>query len=391
MSKQDVEIKAPETQVAGLKLAFTSVCMAASLLFDVYVMINQAKLIWLIGIASLVFIITVYFFVNSILVLKYSTQAKEEEMYDDLFKSSKATYLMMKKYFDEVEEQLEELLEKSGIPQEEIINAQKSIAKITISRNKENTDALMNSNDKLLDKIFDFENSLSKIDEKIVNSLKNDSDEKIQEIIIKQQELSNLIKEIEISLKKEILSINSKINSQPASVMMATPTMMPAQGYVQNVQVEEPLIKQGISEDELDDLVEKANEELERQTLDFEESSETKGEVISFESEETDSLEESMSGLEDSLDINFDEDIDIEAALSNIELALDEVENEEAQNADSETVDTIIEESMMEEPVLEEPIVEEPMVEEEKPPMPDLSDPNHVMTPEEIAALLANM
>ena len=30
-------------------------------------------------------------------------------------------------------------------------------------------------------------------------------------------------------------------------------------------------------------------------------------------------------------------------------------------------------------------------VKEEKAPMPDLSNPNHVMTPEEIAALLANM
>ena len=41
----------------------------------------------------------------------------------------------------------------------------------------------------------------------------------------------------------------------------------------------------------------------------------------------------------------------------------------------------------------ETPVAEpepEPVV-EEKPPMPDLSDPNKVMTPEEIAALLANM
>jgi len=28
---------------------------------------------------------------------------------------------------------------------------------------------------------------------------------------------------------------------------------------------------------------------------------------------------------------------------------------------------------------------------EEKPAMPDMSDPGHVMTPDEIAALLANM
>ena len=48
------------------------------------------------------------------------------------------------------------------------------------------------------------------------------------------------------------------------------------------------------------------------------------------------------------------------------------------------------------EPVVEpEPIVEpEPMPEpvvEEKPPMPDLSDPNKSLSPDEIAALFANL
>ena len=41
-------------------------------------------------------------------------------------------------------------------------------------------------------------------------------------------------------------------------------------------------------------------------------------------------------------------------------------------------------------PVEPEPAVEEPVA-EEKPPMPDLSDPNKTMSPDEIAALFANM
>ena len=41
--------------------------------------------------------------------------------------------------------------------------------------------------------------------------------------------------------------------------------------------------------------------------------------------------------------------------------------------------------------VVEEPEPISEPVEEEKPPMPDLSDPNRQMTPEEIAALFANM
>ena len=41
-------------------------------------------------------------------------------------------------------------------------------------------------------------------------------------------------------------------------------------------------------------------------------------------------------------------------------------------------------------PIVEEPIPEEPVM-EEKPPMPDMSDPNKTMSPDEIAALIANM
>ena len=54
-------------------------------------------------------------------------------------------------------------------------------------------------------------------------------------------------------------------------------------------------------------------------------------------------------------------------------------------------------EPAVEEPVTEpaeEPVEEIPLEEEvieEKPPMPDLSDPNRMMTPDDIAALLANM
>ena len=44
-----------------------------------------------------------------------------------------------------------------------------------------------------------------------------------------------------------------------------------------------------------------------------------------------------------------------------------------------------------EKPVEPEPIVEEKPAEEEKPPMPDLSDPNKTLSPDEIAALFANM
>ena len=157
MSKQEREYRVPQTEVAGLKAVFASVIMAACLAFDLFAMINLSDMIWLIAIISLVFLASVYFFVSSIMEIRFLYAKRMEDTYNDLFKSSKATYLMLKKYGEDLEERIEDLEDRIGIPTEEIIDAQKNIAKITISRNKENTDALMNSNDKVIDKLYAFE------------------------------------------------------------------------------------------------------------------------------------------------------------------------------------------------------------------------------------------
>lgn len=153
MSKQERQYRVPQTEVAGLKAVFASVIMAACLAFDLFAMINLSDMIWLIAIISLVFLGSVYFFVSSIMEIRFLHEKRMEDTYNDLFKSSKATYLMLKKYGEDLEERLDDLEDRIGMPTEEILDAQKSIAKITISRNKENTDALMNSNDKVIDKI----------------------------------------------------------------------------------------------------------------------------------------------------------------------------------------------------------------------------------------------
>ena len=49
------------------------------------------------------------------------------------------------------------------------------------------------------------------------------------------------------------------------------------------------------------------------------------------------------------------------------------------------------EEKIAEENVTEAMEVEEPVVEKETPPMPDLSDPNKKLSPEEIEALIASL
>ena len=102
MSKQERQYRVPQTEVAGLKAVFASVIMAACLAFDLFAMINLSDMIWLIAIISLVFLGSVYFFVSSIMEIRFLHEKRMEDTYNDLFKSSKATYLMLKKYGEDL-------------------------------------------------------------------------------------------------------------------------------------------------------------------------------------------------------------------------------------------------------------------------------------------------
>ncbi|MBR4795048.1 MAG: hypothetical protein IK050_01255, partial [Lachnospiraceae bacterium] len=225
MSKQERQYRVPQTEVAGLKAVFASVIMAACLAFDLFAMINLSDMIWLIAIISLVFLGSVYFFVSSIMEIRYLHEKRMEDTYNDLFKSSKATYLMLKKYGEDLEERLDDLEDRIGMPTEEILDAQKSIAKITISRNKENTDALMNSNDKVIDKLYAFEDAIQRMEEKLLSSQKETSKEGMRDLILKQSEITNAIKQLELSLGRDIYSIGRNMEAPP--VMMSAPMQTP--------------------------------------------------------------------------------------------------------------------------------------------------------------------
>ncbi len=128
---------------------------------------------------------------------------RREEQYDSIFKSEKASYLMLRKYFDEIEGKIEILQKESKIPTEDIINAQKGIAKVVINRNKENADAIMNSNEQLMETFEHLENKLKESNDFIIESQKNVIYDNLKDIMEKQQVLSDSIKDMEIRLSQE--------------------------------------------------------------------------------------------------------------------------------------------------------------------------------------------
>ena len=301
-----------------IKVIFSVLIIVIGILAEFYIMINLGGEPVYLCIFGMIILIMSYILISSIVQIQYNKMREEREEHDNLFKSQKASYLIIRKSFDEIFQRLESLEKSIKLPTEELITAQKAIAKVNISRSKENTDALMNSNDKLLEKVFEFEDMLDENNKKLLESQNQITEQQMKDVMLKQQEINAAIKELQLSLKNEMLqAINTIATTQPQNI----PQQM----------------SQNISQVEI-------------------------------------------SKVDQAIPIKIEGDTELKFEEPLVEEPLME--------------EPITEEPLMEEPIIEEPIVEEPIMEEapaeEVPPMPDLSDPNKVMTPEEIAALIAN-
>ena len=225
---QDKKQKKAKIQVIFLILISTLVLLA-----DFYAIINYPKEYMLIAVITVIFMICLWGVISGFFSLNALKEDRREEQYDSIFKSEKASYLMLRKYFDEIEEKIEILQKESRIPTEDIINAQKAIAKVVINRNKENADAIMSSNEQLVETFEQLENRLKESNDFIIESQKNVIYENLKDIMEKQQALSDSIKDMEIRLSQAItanpiqFTANVEMPKQPTDAPQAAPVMEP--------------------------------------------------------------------------------------------------------------------------------------------------------------------
>ena len=391
MEKKDSPKPQRKKSMGKIRIAFSAMILFVLFLMEIYLMVNATQ--YFIGLVtvSVLLIAVLYILVTSVIQVNYEKEQELLDEFDDIFKSEKATYLLMRKSFEDFNERLAFLEDNTKTPTEEIIAAQKAIAKVSISRNKENTDALMNSNDKLLERFFTFEDILNENNDKLLEQQKLIISQANQEILMKQQEVISRLKELELSIKNEILqAVNTVTSSQPQVVLSNQMPVAP-----QEMKQPEPI----------------AEPEIMTEAPAMEEPEISLEEAVTEEPEiavEEPVTEEPEISLEEAV-TEEPEIVAEEPVTEELEVAVEEPVTEEPEISLEEAV-TEEPEIVAEEPVIEEPEVaaEEPEVvaeedaggepeiveeapAEEKPPMPDLSDPNHVMTPDEIAALLANM
>lgn len=386
---------------ARMQMIFGILLFAFIFMAELYAIVNFPKMFIVLAVLAAADLICLYVAIRGVISVYETKYARREEQYESIFKSEKASYLMLKKYFEEISVKLAYMEEASKIPTEEIVNAQKGIAKVIIKRSHENTEALMNSYEQLMDQFTTFQQGIDGLGtvagaykEEILSAYKDEKspapkDEEVhdhaqdKEMVAKLQEIILAIKDMELRLNQTIMNSQKVVVSQPqVSVPVATP--VEPQPAPQNHVEETPV------EPEISPEPEESMEPEPEISPDLEESMEPEPEISpepeeSMEPEPEESMEPDPEILPD-----IPEEESFEPEEEPPVMAADEIIPPDPEESIEEA-----EELVEPDPIPEDAIVEEAndenLPEEELSPMPDLSDPNRAMSPDEIAALFANM
>lgn len=332
-----------KTKKTKLQITFSALLLALIFIIELYAMINLPGNFLVIGIVGVLFLGCLYILIAGVLSLGDAKRAREEEQYDSIFKSEKASYLMLKKYFEEIEDKLVLLEKISKVPTEEIVGTQKGIGKVIINRSRENAEAILSSNDILVERIDALEKMIGTNNTSLVDQYKSIGEDQIQKILMKQSELIMELKDMEIRLDNAIMQ-SQKVVAAAAPVMTAAPVMAAPVTQPVIQPAEDPTISAAAGQDFV-------------------------GATIAVEEPEPMVM---SAPVEDAVPV-------VE------EIAEDASAAEEISADDSMTDEEI---GKLLDDVLGDLGISE---EAETPPMPDLSDPNKMMSPDDIAALLANM
>ena len=409
---QDKKQKKAKIQVIFLILISTLVLLA-----DFYAIINYPKEYMLIAAITVIFMICLWGVISGFFSLSAIKEDRREEQYDSIFKSEKASYLMLRKYFDEIEEKIEILQKESKIPTEDIINAQKGIAKVVINRNKENADAIMNSNEQLMETFEQLENKLKESNDFIIESQKNVIYDNLKDIMEKQQVLSDSIKDMEIRLSQAITANPIQFTAnvempkqttdapQSAPAMEAIPEPEPVV-EIPHVPEPEPVVEPGpaaeavadttdsdpnrqLSADEIAALFASANASATEPESEPAEKVITEPVTEAPHAPEPEPVVEPSPAVGEAVADTTDSDPNRQLSADEI-AALFASANAGATEPESEPAEEVITEPVTDAPQAPEP---EPVSEPEpvKSPVVDLNNTNRNLTPDEIAALFSSM
>ena len=384
---------------ARMQIIFGALILALFFSVELYMMINYSDKYLIIAGIALVELIFLYVIIQGIFALKEEKEIRNEAQYDNVFKSEKASYLMLKKYFEEFEDKLNYLEKASKVPTEEIVNAQKGIAKVVMNRTRQGSEAMLNSTEQIADQLAEvqkqseaFQSLLSSCKEEIIAAQKSAGNSSEKSVQMQIQDLVVQMKDMELRLNAA-LSQNQKVIVQSAPASFGTTS--DEKSFLNEVMADEV----ADTDDDLEETVEpepvvvpEPNSAPEPVAAP-EPIPEPEPEPVAAPEPIQEPEPEPVAAPEP---IPEPEPVAAPepASDSNRSLSPDEIAALFANMGNDSTSEA--KEEPVQEPAPE--VIEKPTVAEktEAPadstqPMPDSSDPNKTLSPDEIAALFANM
>jgi hypothetical protein len=368
---------------ARMQIIFGALILALFFSVELYMMINYSDKYLIIAGIALVELIFLYVIIQGIFALKEEKEIRNEAQYDNVFKSEKASYLMLKKYFEEFEDKLNYLEKASKVPTEEIVNAQKGIAKVVMNRTRQGSEAMLNSTEQIADQLAEvqkqseaFQSLLSSCKEEIIAAQKSAGNSSEKSVQMQIQDLVVQMKDMELRLNAA-LSQNQKVIVQSAPASFGTTS-------------DEKSFINEVMADEVADTDDDLEETVEPEPVVAPEPNSAPEPVAAPEP----ILEPEPVAAPEPIPEPEPVAAPEPASDSNRSLSPDEIAALFANMGNDSTSEA--KEEPVQEPAPE--VIEKPTVAEktEAPadstqPMPDSSDPNKTLSPDEIAALFANM
>ena len=387
-----------------LSLVISILIAACLFVADLYIMINMPQNVLALVAVNVLFLAAIYYVIDAVTRQISAAAERKEEQYDSIFKSEKASYLLLRKTFDDLYELIEKGNQSRKANVEDIIHAQKAVAKVSIGRSKENADALMNSNDHIMEKISMLEAVLSdnvshpapetnKNDSAYAQNILDNQNKILQQLEVLQNTLNTIGADAKIAAEsakqnffteERILAEENKIEKEEPQVQEVAVEEIPSAAGEATVMEETPI--EEVPSDMEETPIEEEPSVMEETPIEEEPSAmeETPIEEEPSVMEETPIEEEPSVMKETPIE-------EVPSVMEETSIGKEEVSSpeEDLSKYDDIMVDTLTD-SDDNVPVEKIPLEDETVVDDE-PAMPDLSDPNKVMTPDEIAALIANL
>ena len=383
MGKEYSDLDSLELQENSKMLIISILGIAILFVADLYVMINNPGNFVVFSIITILMLVWIFIFTRQMVKFQQQKRKKETEQLEELFRGQKANYLQQKKVSEQIAE-VKTLLQHASV--EDIVTAQKALAKVTISRSRENAEALMNSNDEVRQKMNQLLEDVSAVSEKMSEQQKAMIDEHIKGMLEREEQILGKLQEIDDSVKNEISEAVEKLQTiavtpaveEPLPELEPEAVLEPeveAEPVLEPEAVEEPLpeLEPEVTEEPLPELEPEVTEEP-LPELEPEVAEEPLPELEPEVTEEPEMTEEPLPDLDFGLDLGSD----LLGESEGTEEPQEETASEEAEVTEEPLPDLDFGldfgSDLLGEPEVTEAAAEEPELEPEaaEEPLPDL-------------------